>query len=205
MHDQPRYEPMEASTFFADGMSSRLPPAGTVARGYLNDDTLFATGAGPDGAPSADLPMPADRTLLRRGQERFDVFCSPCHGRLGDGAGMAARRGFKTPPSFHDQRLRDAPVGYYFDVMTRGFGVMPSYAAVVPAHDRWAIAAYVRALQLSQRAHLAELPATDQQALRALPPTAAPGMPGSAPPPATAPPAEAAPGPTAPPPATPAH
>jgi mono/diheme cytochrome c family protein len=176
MHDQPKLEPLEASTFFGDGMASRLPPAGTVARGQLREDALYFTGLGPGGTPSAELPMPADRTVLRRGQERFDVFCSPCHGRAGDGAGMVARRGFKTPPSFHDQRLRDAPVGYYFDVMTRGFGVMPSYATAVPPADRWAIAAYVRALQLSQRAHLAELPAGDQQALRAVPMTA-PGVP----------------------------
>ena len=201
MHDQPKLEPLEASTFFGDGMASRLPPAGTVARGQLREDALFFTGLGPGGTPSAELPMPADRTVLRRGQERFDVFCSPCHGRAGDGAGMVARRGFKTPPSFHDQRLRDATVGYYFDVMTRGFGVMPSYATAVPPADRWAIAAYIRALQLSQRAHLAELPPADQQALRAVPMTApgAPAPPAGVPAaPAGTAPATLAPGETAP-------
>ena len=194
MHDQPRLEPLEASPFFGDGMASRLPPAGTVARGQLREDAVLFTGMGPGGAPTAELPMRADRVVLRRGQERYDVFCSPCHGRAGDGAGMVARRGFKAPPSFHDQRLRDAPVGYYFDVMTRGFGVMPSYAAVVTPEDRWAIAAYIRALQLSQRAILAELPAADQQALRAVP-VAEPGTPGAATPGAATPAVEAAPPP----------
>jgi mono/diheme cytochrome c family protein len=197
MHDQPRYEPYERSTFFADGMASRSLPAGVVARGQLNEDTLFHTGKNPDGTLSAHLPAPVDAQVLRRGRERFDIFCSPCHGRLGDGQGMAARRGFKQPPTFHQQRLREQPVGYYFDVITRGFGVMPSYAAAVPASDRWAIAAYIRALQLSQHATAAELSAADQQALRALPPTpAGPSEAASAPPPG-APPAPA--------PSTPSH
>jgi mono/diheme cytochrome c family protein len=169
MHDQPRYEPYEASTFFADGMASRSLPAGVVPRGHLGDDTLFATGRAADGSLSAHLPAPVDRQVLRRGRQRFDIFCAPCHGRLGDGQGMAARRGFKQPPSLHEARLRGQPVGYYFDVMTRGFGVMPSYSAVVPAGDRWAIAAYIRALQRSQHAEVGSLPAADVEALRALP------------------------------------
>jgi len=167
MHDQPRYEPLEASKFFADGMASRQLPEGTVARGHLAADQVFATGKDAAGNPVAALPMPVDRKLLARGRQRFDVFCSPCHGRLGDGMGMVARRGFKQPPSFHDDRLRDAPVGYYVDVMTHGFGVMPSYAAAIPPADRWAIAAYVRALQLSQRAHLADLEPADRAAVEA--------------------------------------
>jgi mono/diheme cytochrome c family protein len=178
MHDQPRYEPLEASTFFSDGMASRPLPDGTVARGHLGADVLFQTGKDAAGQPSAVLPVPADAQLLARGRQRFDIFCSPCHGRLGDGKGMAVRRGFKQPPSFHDDRLRDSPVGYYFDVMTHGFGVMPSYAAAVPPADRWAIAAYVRALQLSQRAHLADLGPADRAALEAAAAAAAP--PGTA-------------------------
>ena len=179
MHDQPRYEPLEASKFFADGMASRQLPEGTVARGHLGEDVAFATGKDAAGNVVAELPVPATKQLLERGHQRFDVFCSPCHGRLGDGHGMAVRRGFKQPPSFHDDRLRDSPVGYYFDVMTHGFGVMPSYAASIPPEDRWAIAAYLRVLQLSQRAHLADLEPADRAAVEqaaSAPPTAeAPG------------------------------
>jgi mono/diheme cytochrome c family protein len=207
MHDQPRYEPYERSAFFADGMASRPLPAGVVARGHLREDTLFYTGKLADGTLTGELPAAVDAGVLRRGQERFDIFCSPCHGRLGDGQGMAARRGFKQPPSLHLQRLRDQPVGYYFDVMSSGFGVMPSYAAVVPAADRWAIAAYIRALQRSQHAEAAHLSADDHQALDALP-EAAPGhlptaQAGS--PPAAGEPAPAAAAPGAAPTTTPAH
>ena len=177
MHDQPRYEPLEASKFFADGMASRQLPAGTVARGHLDADVVFATGKDAAGQAVAQLPVPVDRALLVRGHQRFDIYCSPCHGRLGDGTGMVARRGFKQPPSFHDDRLRNSPVGYYYDVMTHGFGVMPSYAASVPPADRWAIAAYIRALQLSQRAHLADLEPTDRAAIDAAAAAAAAGAP----------------------------
>lgn len=165
MHDQPRYEPLEASKFFADGMASRQLPEGTVARGHLGEDVAFATGKDAGGTVVAELPMPATKQLLERGHQRFDIYCSACHGRLGDGHGMAVRRGFKQPPSFHDERLVNSPVGYYFDVMTHGFGVMPSYAPSIPPEDRWAIAAYVRALQLSQRAHLADLAPQDRAAV----------------------------------------
>ncbi len=167
MHDQPKYEPLEASAFFADGMASRHLPEGTVARGHLAADTVFHTGKDAAGAAVAELPMPATKQLLQRGHQRYDIFCSPCHGRLGDGQGMVARRGFKQPPSFHEDRLRDSPVGYYVDVMTHGFGVMPSYAVAIPPEDRWAIAAYLRALQLSQRAHLADLTPADRAAVEA--------------------------------------
>jgi mono/diheme cytochrome c family protein len=177
MHDQPRYEPLEASKFFADGMSSRQLPEGTVARGHLDADPVLYTGKTAGGQVAAAPPMAVSRPLLERGRQRFDIYCSPCHGRLGDGTGMVARRGFKQPPSFHEDRLRNEPVGYYFDVITHGFGVMPSYAAAVPPADRWAIAAYIRVLQLSQRAHLADLPPADRQALMALPPVA--GAPGA--------------------------
>ena len=202
MHDQPKLEAYEASTFFPDGMASRQPPAGTVARGQLHDDPIFFTGKSGDNVFVAELPVPADRALLVRGRERYDAFCSPCHGRLGDGQGMVARRGFKQPPSLHIDRIREQPVGYYFDVMTRGFGVMPSYAPAVPAEDRWAIAAYLRVLQQSQRTHLAELPEQDRAAVAALPPMAPvaaappvdPTQPGQPPSPADAPqPGHAAP------------
>lgn len=178
MHDQPRYEPLEASKFFADGMSSRQLPEGTVARGHLGEDVAFSTGKDAAGNVVAELPMPATKELLDRGHQRFDIYCSACHGLLGDGHGMAVRRGFKQPPSFHDERLVNSPVGYYFDVMTHGFGVMPSYAPSIPPEDRWAIASYIRALQLSQRAHLADLTPADRAAVEqgiAAPPAAAPG------------------------------
>ena len=181
MHDQPRLEPYEASTFFPDGMASRQLPEGTVARGQLHDDPVFFTGKSGE-AFVAELPVAVDRQVLVRGRERYDAFCSPCHGRLGDGQGMVVRRGFKQPPSLHVDRVRDQPVGYYFDVMTRGFGVMPSYAHAIAADDRWAIAAYLRVLQQSQRTHLADLPQQDRDALAALP-----GAPGAAPGPAAAP------------------
>src|SRR5262245_54655727 len=137
MHDQPKYQPLEASDFFADGRASRPLPPGTVARGHLNDDEHLYSGK--SGKSFADtLPFPMSPAVLIRGQERFNIFCSPCHGRLGDGEGMVVRRGFRHPPSFHIERLRQAPVGYYFDVITNGFGSMQDYAAQVPAKDRWA-------------------------------------------------------------------
>jgi hypothetical protein len=172
MHDQAKLEPYEASPFFADGVGSRVPPKGTVARGFLRDDVLFYSGQTADGRLSAELPFPATRAVLLRGRERFDIFCSPCHDRAGSGRGMIVRRGFKQPPSLHDDRIRRSPVGYYFDVISNGFATMPSYAAQIPPADRWAIAAYIRALQLSQGARLLELPAADQRAVAA---GAAPG------------------------------
>jgi mono/diheme cytochrome c family protein len=162
MHDQTKLEPYESSRFFADGQASRPLPAGTVARGQLREDKLLHTGMTPAGTFTAVLPIPLDARVLRRGRERFDAFCSPCHDRLGTGRGMVVRRGFKAPTSFHDERLRQSPVGYFFDVMTNGFATMPSYASQIAVEDRWAIAAYVRALQLSQNARLAELPEADR-------------------------------------------
>ena len=159
MHNQPRLEPYESSRFFADGQGSRLPPAGTVARGQLRDDDLLYRGLTPAGAATERLPMPLTAKMLSRGRDQFQAFCSPCHGPAGSGRGMVVRRGYKQPPSFHEERLRTSPVGYYFDVMTNGFATMPSYAAQIPVGERWAIAAYIRALQLSQNARLAELPA----------------------------------------------
>ena len=159
MHDQPVAEPYEASDFFADGRSDRLPIDGTVARGFLRADVSFYTGLAGDQFVT-DLPLSTSKALLERGRDRFEIFCSPCHDRLGQGRGMIVRRGFKQPASFHEPRLRAQPVGYFFDVMSSGFGEMSSYAAQIKAEDRWAIAAYIRALQLSQRVVLDDLPAS---------------------------------------------
>jgi len=162
MHDQPKYQPLEASDFFADGRASRPLPPGTIARGQLNDDTHLYSGK--VGNKFADtLPFPISAAVLEHGQERFNIFCSPCHGRLGNGEGMVVRRGFRHPPSFHIDRLRQAPVGYYFDVVTNGFGSMQDYSAQIPVRDRWAIVAYIRALQLSQHAVLTDVPDTERK------------------------------------------
>ncbi len=157
MHDAPRYEPLEASPFFSDGSASRTPVANTVARGQLNEDRHWHEGV-VDGRPAELFPMPVTAEVMARGRERFDVFCSPCHGLTGVGNGMIVQRGFRQPPSFHDERLRDAPVGYFFDVMTNGFGAMQDYAAQLPVEDRWAVAAYIRALQSSRGATFADVP-----------------------------------------------
>ena len=164
MADQPRYQPLQKSTFFGDERSARPLPPGTVARGELRLDDALSTGKS-SGVLVDTLPIPLTLALLERGQERFDIFCSPCHGRVGNGDGMIVRRGFRPPPSYHIDRLRQAPIGHFFDVMTNGFGAMPSYAAQVPLQDRWAIAAYIRALQLSQHATLADLPPAERQRL----------------------------------------
>ena len=166
MADQPRYEPLQRSTFFGDERSARLPVPDTVARGHLDADTAFFTGKVGD-TQVGTLPFPLTREVLQRGQERFDVFCAPCHDRTGSGNGMIVQRGFRHPPSYHIDRLRQAPLGHFFDVITHGFGSMPDYADQVPARDRWAIAAYVRALQLSQGATLADVPPSERQRLQA--------------------------------------
>lgn len=164
MHDQPRYEPLEVSDVFGDRRSARPQVEGTVARGQARLDEHFYTGrVGDDFARTT--PFPVDRAVLERGRERFDIYCSPCHGRLGNGNGMVPQRGFKRPPSFHQDRLREMPIGYFFDVMTNGFGTMYDYSARVAPRDRWAIAAYVRALQLSQRARLEDVPAAEREDL----------------------------------------
>src|SRR2546426_2073408 len=191
MQDQPKAKPYRSSSFFKDGLSSRAPVAGTVARGWLRTDTEFFTGKknktqgptnernavlpgqNPEAAPvvrtpvasaSASqvaaaypddvdkFPFPITEEILNRGQQRFQIFCSVCHGMTGNADGMVVRRGFRKPPSYYEQRLREAPVGHFFDVATNGWGAMPSYASQVPVRDRWAIIAYIRALQLSQAA-----------------------------------------------------
>jgi mono/diheme cytochrome c family protein len=157
MHDTPRVEANEATDAFEDGRGNRPLVEGTVARGWLNDDEQLTTGK-VDGTLVDEFPFPVTREVLERGQQRFNAFCTPCHGKTGMGNGMIVQRGLKPPPSFHDQRLRAAPAGYYFDVMSNGFGVMQDYRAQVDVKDRWAIAGYIRALQLSQRATLADVP-----------------------------------------------
>jgi mono/diheme cytochrome c family protein len=157
MQDQPRYEPDAASAFFTDGRADRPQVEGAVARGRFHEDPAYFRGQDAGGQPVAAPPVPVDAKLLERGQERFDIYCSPCHGRIGDGSGMIVERGYRRPASFHEQRLRDAPAGHFFDAISRGFGVMPSYASQVPVADRWAIVAYVRALQLSQNFPAREL------------------------------------------------
>jgi mono/diheme cytochrome c family protein len=212
MQDQPKYKPLRASKFFADGQSSRPYVAGTIPRGHLNDDKFFyqgkndaqanasgqgqnaggttqtvlqtaapnaqdGTGATPGGDVNTrgnaggrtgikageiqsqagkdvvnQFPFPVTKEVLDRGQERYQIFCSECHGLTGYGDGMIVRRGYRRPPSYHDDRLRNEPVGHFFDVVTNGWGAMPDYAAQIPPEDRWAIIAYVRALQLSQQA-----------------------------------------------------
>ena len=158
MHDQPRYEALEPSAFFPDGRSVRPQVRGTVARGEMESGTVLLTGR-VDGALTPDLPLPLTRKLLARGRQRFEIFCTPCHGQLGDGNGIVTQRGFRHPPSYHSERLRGVPVGHFFDVITRGFGAMTDFSDRIPPEDRWAIAAYIRALQYSRQAKLDELPA----------------------------------------------
>jgi mono/diheme cytochrome c family protein len=204
MQDQPKMKPFRSSTFFADGLSTRAPIEGTVARGFLKTDTEFFTGkktgktptnaaagaetpagpqptgisAGPALVGTAAypddvevFPIPITQEVVIRGKERYEIFCTACHGLTGNGDGMIVRRGFRRAASFNDWGLRQAPVGHYFDAITNGWGAMPSYAPQIPAQDRWAIIAYIRALQLSQqteplhpdaqgRAHSREAPAT---------------------------------------------
>ena len=161
MHDQPKYRGLRGSDFFADGQSARPLVANTVPRGHLNDDTLLQTGKEGENDTTV-FPFPITEQVMARGQERFDVFCSPCHGRTGLGDGMVVRRGYRRPPAFSDERVRTAPVGHLFDVMTNGFGAMPDYQVQIPVNDRWAIAAYVKALQLSAYAPLEDVPAADR-------------------------------------------
>jgi mono/diheme cytochrome c family protein len=164
MHDQPKYQPFERNAFFADQRASRPLVPGVVARGHLDEDQAFFTGLA-GGAPVSTNPLPLTRDVLLRGQERFNIYCSPCHDRVGAGEGMIVQRGYKQPPTFHSDRLRAVPDGYLFQVMTNGFGTMPTYAPQVSARDRWAIVAYIRALQYSQHATLADVPEAERAGL----------------------------------------
>jgi hypothetical protein len=157
MHDQPRYEPLEASLLFRDGRASRPLVEGTVARGHLQLDKHLYTGK-VGGKDATTFPFPITRDVLERGHQRFEIFCTPCHGRVGAADGMVVKRGFRQPTSLHIERLRQAPPGYFFGVMTQGFGAMYSYASRIDARDRWAIVAYIRALQLSQNATIDDVP-----------------------------------------------
>jgi mono/diheme cytochrome c family protein len=165
MQDAPRYEPLEASAFFADGQSARMPVANTVSRNPLTDtDELLYTGR-TNGTFANAFPMPITAAVLTRGEERYNIFCAPCHGRTGKGDGMIVQRGMRQPPSFMEDRLRNAAAGYFFDVMTHGFGAMQDYASQIPVQDRWAIVAYERVLQFSQHAAIDDVPDTLRDAL----------------------------------------
>ena len=161
MHDQPKYTPLRESAFFSDARSARTPVEGTVARGLLRDDELLYGGK-LNGEDAAVFPFRVDAPVMTRGEERFNIYCAPCHSRTGEGDGMVVLRGYRRPPSFHQERLRDAPVGHFFDVITNGFGAMPDYASQIKPADRWAIVAYIRALQLSEHAILADVPPADR-------------------------------------------
>ena len=161
MHLQPKYLPYEPSQFFRDGRSERPPVPGTVARGHLRLDDLLYTGQ-ENGVVSNRFPFPITKADLERGREQYNVFCTPCHDYTGSGNGMIVQRGFPHPPSMHLDRLRAAPVGHFFDVMTNGFGEMYSYGSRVSPEDRWRIAAYIRVLQLSQHTAIQDVPASER-------------------------------------------
>lgn len=192
MQDQPKMKPYRSTTFFGDGLSSRPPVAGTIPRGYLRSDKEYYTGkkfvapgsaAGPatttSTSPYVDdletFPFQVTAETVKRGRERYEIFCSVCHGSTGYGDGMIVRRGFRQAASFHEERLRQAPVGHFFDAITNGWGAMPSYASQVPVQDRWAIIAYIRALQLSQQNVQQAMPSGSPA------PGASPAVPGSSP------------------------
>lgn len=187
MQDQPKYIPLRASKFYADGRSARMPVANTVARGNLREDPYFYTGK-INGLAANQLPdrllkedFKSMNELLARGQERYQVYCAPCHSRVGDGNGMITQRAGNTgatsafrPPSYHEDRMKKMPLGHFYDVMTNGFGVMLNYSAQINPRDRWAIAAYIRALQLSQDAKLADVPEAERSKIQTMPGQAAP-------------------------------
>jgi len=166
MHDQPRFKPYAKNDFFADKRSARPLVDGTIARGHLREDAVLYTGKAA-GKPAGTFPFPVTADVMARGRERFDIFCSPCHGRTGAGDGMIVQRGYRKPPTFHQDRLRQAAPGYTYDVITNGFGAMPDYAQQIPVRDRWAIVAYITALQRSQHAAADRLPAEARAALDA--------------------------------------
>lgn len=169
MYEQARFEEDEPSTFFADGTSSQPLPDGVVSRSRGGIDEVFFTGQDENGL-LAEPPLEVTQEVLERGQERYNVFCSPCHNYSGDGQGMIVQKGFVQPASFHEERLQASPVGYFFNVITNGYGRMYSYASRVPPEDRWAIASYIKALQYSQTAPVADLPAGLRERLSSAPP-----------------------------------
>ena len=164
MRDQSRIKPLDASPFFEDQRSARIPIEGTIARGHLNEDTAFFSGK-KEGIFIAENPLPVTKDALLRGQERFGIYCLPCHGADGYGKGMIVRRGFIPPPSYHSSEMRAHPDGYFFDVITHGKGAMyPFFSRISPA-DRWAIVGYIRALQLSQYSRLDDIPEPQRRTL----------------------------------------
>jgi hypothetical protein len=162
MHDQPRFKPLAKSDFYTDLRAARPLIEGTVARGHLHEDTYLYTGmVGNSSTPGDYMPFPVTEEVLDRGRLRFNIYCAPCHSRLGDGDGIVPAHGFpRKPPSYHIERLRQAPLGYFYGIITHGFGIMPDYATQISPQDRWAIVAYIRALQLSQNATGADISPT---------------------------------------------
>jgi mono/diheme cytochrome c family protein len=177
MHDQPKYKPYRGSDFFGDRRSARPLLEGTVARGHLREDAHLYTGR-VNGQLADSFPFPVTEAVLARGGERYGIYCTPCHGLAGYGDGIVVARGYKKASSFHVDRVRNEPPGYFYDVIANGFGAMPSYAAQIPVEDRWAIVAYVRALQLSQHATLADVPPEKRAELGAPAASAAPAAEG---------------------------
>jgi hypothetical protein len=166
MDHQPKFKAQSESRFFADGAAMRPPVPGTVARGELRENDAYYRGQNPDGSYLRSLPVPVTRALLERGRERYDIFCSPCHSRVGDGRGIMIQRGYVPPPTFHSERLRDIEDGYMYSVITDGVRNMPGYRYQVPVEDRWAVVAYLRALQRSQNATLDDVPKELREDLR---------------------------------------
>jgi hypothetical protein len=168
MANRGRFSPMDPSPFFKDGRVARPQPLGTVARDQLHEDSFLYTGM-QNSKLSTMFPFPITREVVHRGQERFNIYCAPCHDRSGTGKGLAVQNGFERGPvSFHEQRLREAPPGYFYQAISHGFGVMNGYAAQIKPEDRWAIVAYIRALQLSENAVVADLPEADRKKLESV-------------------------------------
>jgi mono/diheme cytochrome c family protein len=166
MDDQEKYQAYKSSKFFADGSAMRTPPLGTVAQGTLHQNREYVTGFDADSMAIAHAPLTATMPVLKRGQERFNIYCSPCHGRTGNGRGIMVSRGYPPPPTFHSDRIRELPDGQVFAVITDGIRNMPSYRHQVPVDDRWAIILYLRALQRSQNATLDDIPEEQQSLLK---------------------------------------
>ena len=158
MHDQPKFYPQRGTSLFVDGRSVRPQVDNTVSRGQLREDAYFDSGM-QNGAEGNSIPVPVTMELLQRGQERYNIYCTPCHSRVGNGAGMIVQRGYRPAGNFHTERLRNAPLGHFFSVITNGYGAMPDYAAQLTPADRWAVVAYIKALQLSQNASQADVEA----------------------------------------------